>query len=338
MNSEHVYITDVLSYNHYFGWYVGDVEDNGPWLDEFHALNPDRCLGVSEYGAENILSWHTAEPDNHDYTEEYANHYHQEMLKTFAARPYLWSTHQWNCFDFAADAHNEGGVIGRNNKGLVTYDRKTKKDAFYVYKTWWNPEPMVFVAGGRFVDRAPGERSVTVYTNCDEVTLLVNGEAVAAQKAVDHMVVFEEVALKDGANTVTAVSGDVKGNVITLNGVAEHNYAYDLPEGNQGANWFDDPAAVAARAAFKYPKGYYSIKDKVGVLLANPETAAIVSETFKSLMSGAGSLMGSSMEMGESMKEFMNMMRLSDMLKMMGAGIPAEVKLQLNEALTKIKK
>ena len=119
MDSEHNEITDVVSYNHYFGWYIGDVADNGPWLDKFHALYPDKCLGVSEYGAENILKWHTAEPDNHDYTEEYASYYHQEMLKTFSTRPYLWATHQWNCFDFAADARNEGGVQGRNNKGVM---------------------------------------------------------------------------------------------------------------------------------------------------------------------------------------------------------------------------
>ena len=338
MDSEHNYITDVVSYNHYFGWYGGDVEDNGPWLDKFHAMHPDKPLGVSEYGAENILKWHTAEPENHDYTEEYANHYHQEMLKTFAARPYLWATHQWNCFDFAADARNEGGVKGRNNKGLITYDRKIKKDAFYVYKAWWNPEPMVFVSGGRFVNRGPeAERNVIVYTNCDEVTLVVNGKDVATKKAEDHMIVFEGVVV-DGENVVTAYSGDVKANTITLNGVAEHDYSYDLPEGNQGANWFDDPAAIAARAAFKYPKGYYSIKDKVGVLMSNPETAAILGETLSKVLGSSGGLMSGSMEMGESMKEFMNMMRLSDMLKMMGAGVPAEAKLQLNEALTKIKK
>ena len=338
MDSEHNFITDVVSYNHYFGWYVGDVEDNGPWLDKFHAMHPDKCLGVSEYGAENILTWHTAEPDNHDYTEEYANYYHQEMLKTFAARPYLWATHQWNCFDFAADARNEGGVKGRNNKGLITYDRKTKKDAFYVYKAWWNPEPMVFVSGGRFVNRGPeAERNVIVYTNCDEVTLVVNGKDVETKKAVDHMIVFEN-AVVDGENVITAYAGDVKANTITLNGVAEHDYSYDLPEGNQGANWFDDPAAVAARTAFKYPKGYYSIKDKVGVLMGNSDTAAILGETLSKVMGGAGDLMGGGMEMGESMKEFMNMMRLSDMLKMLGGAFPAEAKLALNEALTKIKK
>ena len=337
MDSEHNFITDLTSYNHYFGWYVGDVEDNGPWLDKFHAMHPDKPLGVSEYGAENILMWHTAEPDNHDYTEEYANYYHQEMLKTFAARPYLWATHQWNCFDFAADARNEGGVKGRNNKGLITYDRKEKKDAFYVYKAWWNPEPMVFVSGGRFVNRGPeAERNIIVYTNCDEVTLVVNGKDVETKKAVDHMIVFEN-AVVDGDNVITAYAGDVKANTINLKGVAEHDYSYDLPDGNQGANWFDDPAALAARAAFKYPKGYYSIKDKVGVLMSNPETAAILGEAMKTVMAGSSSMMGD-MEMGESMKEFMNMMRLTDMLKMMGAGIPAEVKLQLNQALTQIKK
>jgi len=142
----------------------------------------------------------------------------------------------------------------------------------------------------------------------------------------------------DGENLITAYSGDVKANEIKLNGVAEHDYSYDLPEGNAAANWFDDPAAVAARTAFKYPKGYYSIKDKVGVLLANPETAAILGGLFQKMMAGAGSMMGEGMEMGESMKEFMNMMRLSDMLKMMGAAFPMEAKLALNEALTKIKK
>ena len=155
MDSEHVYITDVLSYNHYFGWYMGDVSENGPWLDEFHKKNPDRPVGISEYGAECILSWHSAKPENHDYTEEYQAYYHHEMLKTFAQRPYIWSTHVWNMFDFAADARDEGGCKGRNNKGLVTYDRKIKKDAFYVYKAYWTTEPMVHVSGRRFTDRAP---------------------------------------------------------------------------------------------------------------------------------------------------------------------------------------
>ncbi len=338
MDSEHNFITDVVSYNHYFGWYVGEVDDNGPWLDEFHAKHPDRCLGVSEYGAENILTWHTAEPDNHDYTEEYANYYHQEMLKTFAKRPYLWATHQWNCFDFAADARNEGGVQGRNNKGLITYDRKTKKDAFYVYKAWWNPEPMVFVSGSRFVNRGPeAERDVIVYTNCDQVTLVVNGRDVQTKQAVDHMVVFEN-AVVDGENVISAYAGEVKSNEIKLMGVADHDYSYDLPEGNAAANWFDDPAAIAARNALKYPKGYYSIKDKFGVLMGDPRTAAILGPLMQQAMGSMGGDMMGMGQMSEDMMQFMNMMRLSDMLKMAGDMVPMAAKIQLNEALNKIKK
>ena len=141
MESEHNIITDVESYNHYFGWYFGEAADNGPWLDQFHAMYPDRCLGVSEYGAEAILKWHSAYPENHDYTEEYACEYHHDMLKTFAARPYLWATHLWNMFDFAADGRDEGGVQGRNNKGLVTYDRKTKRTPSTSTKPIGPPSP-----------------------------------------------------------------------------------------------------------------------------------------------------------------------------------------------------
>ena len=336
IGSEHIYITDIHSYNLYFGWYVGDVKDNGPWIDEFHALNPDRCLGVSEYGAENILKWHTAEPDNHDYTEEYASHYHHEMLKIISARPFLWGTHVWNCFDFAADARDEGGLKGMNNKGLVTHDRKVKKDAFYIYKAYWTKEPMVYVAGGRFVNRAPGERNITVYTNCSEATLMVNGIAVETKEAVDHAIVFENVPLRDGENTVCAKADAVVSNAITLRGVTEHDYRYDLPDRSQGANWFDDPAAITARTALKYPAGYYSIKDRVGDILANSETAAILNNLIQQVMTEAE--MADMMTLNEETKKYIYMTRLCDRMKMVEDKIPLEAKIALNEALNNIKK
>ena len=337
MESEHNIITDVESYNHYFGWYFGEAADNGPWLDQFHAMYPDRCLGVSEYGAEAILKWHSAYPENHDYTEEYACEYHHDMLKTFATRPYLWATHLWNMFDFAADGRDEGGVQGRNNKGLVTYDRKTKKDAFYLYKAYWTTEPMLHVRGARFVDRAPGERNVTVYTNCPSVTLILNGAEAATLEAVDHAAVFKDVPLKDGPNTVSARCGDVASNTIILNGVAEHNYAYDLPEGNDAANWFDDPKAREARKPLNYPEGFYSIKDKVTDLLANSETAAIIHDAMEVFSkSSMMSMMGSSKEDGAG--GIMGTMRLTDMMKMAGKSFSADVKRQINDALTKIRK
>ncbi len=338
MNSEHVYLADLISYNHYFGWYVGGAEDNGPWMDKFHALNPSRRLGLSEYGAETITTWHSAYPENHDYTEEYACYYHEEMLKTFEERPWLWSTHCWNMFDFAADARDEGGIQGRNNKGLVTYDRKLKKDTFWLYKAWWNPEPMIHIAGSRFTDRAPDERSITVFTNCAQVTLLVNGQEAGTQPAEHHQVVFKDVILADGANTITARSGDVVSNTVTLNAVPTHNYAYDLPDGNAAANWFDDPAAVAANRPFTYVEGYYSIKDKVGDLMKNPQTAAILKNALDSVK-GAASALGVEMNLSSGpMAEMLKIMRLSDILKMAGKSVSKEMKHALNDQLTKIKK
>ena len=282
-------------------------------------------MGISEYGAECILSWHSAKPENHDYTEEYQAYYHHEMLKTFAQRPYIWSTHVWNMFDFAADARDEGGCKGRNNKGLVTYDRKIKKDAFYVYKAYWTTEPMVHVSGRRFTDRAPGERTVTVYTNLPEVTLLLNGEVVGTQPAVDHAAVFAELPLQEGANTITARAGDVE-DTITLNGVAESNPAYVLPKDDTKAgNWFV-PEGEDAPGELEFIEGHFSINDKIGDILAHPVAGKILSEMFDRAGIGTG-MMG-----------MLSGFTLANMLKMAGKNMPASVPFALNDKLNKIAK
>ena len=333
MDSEHVYITDVLSYNHYFGWYAGDVAENGPWLDEFHQKNPDRPLGVSEYGAEAILTWHSAKPENHDYTEEYQAYYHHEMLKTFATRPYLWSTHVWNMFDFAADARDEGGCQGRNNKGLVTYDRQTKKDSFFIYKAYWTCEPMVHVCGARFADRAPGQRDVTVYTNCPSVTLLVNGAEVGTAQAADHACVFRDVPLAEGANTVTAKADGAPEDSITLNGVAEPNQSYVLPqEQGEAGNWFDE---LGQAVALEFPEGFFSIRDKLGDLMDHPEAGKVIQELMGKMAGSMGMNMGKSMG---GMLKMVRAMKLEDLMKMMGKKVPAEAKAYVNNILTKIRK
>ena len=337
MDSEHNYITDVVSYNHYFGWYGGDVAQNGPWFDAYHKLNPDIPLGVSEYGVENIVKWHSATPMNHDYTEEYASYYHHEMLKTFQSRPYLWSTHVWNCFDFAADARNEGGVVGRNNKGLVTYDRKLKKDAFFLYKAYWNAEPMIHVAGRRWEDRAPEERNITVYTNCDTVTLIVNGQEVATAAVKDHAVVFENVALRDGENTVTAVCGEVS-DTIKLNGVAVHNEAYTLPdiaEAMAVGNWFDEVSDNEESDEIVVVDGCFSIQDTFGELLSNEECFKII----KGWLMKQGNLTVASML--TTLRDMMGFAKLSDMTGV-GGGLMGEVSkkdlAQLNRLLSRVKK
>ena len=336
-DSEHVYITDVLGYNHYFGWYVGDVEDNASWIDDFHKSNPDRPLGISEYGAEAVLSWHSAFPENHDYTEEYAAYYHHQLLKIFEKRPFLWSTYVWNMFDFASDARNEGGIKGRNNKGLVTYDRKVRKQAFYIYKAYWNSEPMVYVAGERFVNRAPDERDITVYSNCDRVTLIVNGVELAEKDVVDHMAVFENVPLERGANKISARADGVEGNEIVLNGVDEHDYRYDLPFGNEGANWFDDPEALKRRKRLAIKNGFLSIKDKLGTLLSDPEAKAIVAPLLTRI-GQENAMMGDVMSSDGAMHEFMMRMRLDDLLKMASGTLPDSFRESLNEELQKIRK
>ncbi len=160
---EYVRIPDVLSYNHYFGWYGGKTDMYGPWFDKFHKKYPDRAVGMSEYGCE-ALNWHTSDPQQGDYTEEYQAKYHEDVIRQIAVRPWLWSTHVWNMFDFAADARSEGGENGMNHKGLVTFDRKYKKDSFYAYKAWLSDEPFVHICGKRYIDRPESVTSVTVYT------------------------------------------------------------------------------------------------------------------------------------------------------------------------------
>ena len=331
MDSEHVYITDIVSYNHYFGWYGGDVFQNAPWFDKFHAMNPDIPLGVSEYGVENIVKWHSATPMNHDYTEEYANFYHHEMLKTFAERPYLWSTHVWNMFDFAADARNEGGIQGRNDKGLVTYDRKLKKDAFFIYKAYWTSEPMIYIAGRRWVDRAPEERNITVYTNCENITLVVNGVEVETKAAQDHCVVFENVAFNDGENTITAKCCCGCEDTITLNGVAEHNPEYTLPDiaaAMAVGNWFDEVADNDDSDEIIIVDGYYSVEDTCGEVLANEECLKIVKGWFMA----QGNLTYASM-----LTTVRDMMGFYQVTNICREATPKQIA-QLNRLLSRVKK
>ena len=195
---------------------------------------------------------------------------------------------------------------------------------------------MIWVSGCRFVNRGPGERNVIVYTNCEEVTLVINGRDVETKAAAHHMIVFENV-VADGENVVTAYSGDVKANTITLQGVADHDYAYDLPDGNQGVNWFDDPKLVEMKKAFKYPKDAFSIKDKMGALMDHPEAGALLGGIMKNFM-GGNQMMSSMGQVSEEMMRFMRNMRLSDALKMAGDKVTMEMKLKLNQALNAIKK
>lgn len=278
-------ITDVVSYNHYFGWYGGCMEDNGKWLDSFHEKYPDRCLGLSEYGAEGIISWHSDNPRCRDYSEEYQAQYHEHMARVISERPYLWATHVWNMFDFGCDARDEGGVKGRNNKGLVTIDRKTRKDAFYVYKAYWSDEPFVHIAGRRYGMRPYGSMDVKVYSNQSEVTLVVNGREAGTQTG-SRLFIFKDVPLSMGSNTIRAIGGSGETDTVVFTRVPEAVPGYVMPEetedcGCDGArNWFDgmDPDSPAPEPTFL--DGFFSINDKIGDIFANETAENVVSSAF----------------------------------------------------------
>ncbi len=276
------HITDLESYNHYFGWYGGQMEQNGPWLDQFHAEHPDICIGISEYGCEGIINWHSNTPQCKDYTEEYQALYHEHMAQVFEDRPWVWASHVWNMFDFGCAARNEGGVSGRNNKGLITMDRKTKKDSYFVYQAYWTQTPMVHIAGRRHAQRAGETTEIKVYSNQDTVVLYVNGKEVGQQTA--HRVFKFNTALNEGFNTIVAVAGDVKDS-ITLEKVAEEPGYYTLPEFNERqegvANWFKQVGSMDLTAPMEFPEGYYSVKDTMEDLAKNEEALALAAKAVK---------------------------------------------------------
>ena len=232
---EYISIPDTVSYNHYFGWYGGTVDTYGPWFDKFHAEHPKTPIGVSEYGCE-ALNWHNSNPDAGDYSEEYQAYYHEQLIRQLFSRKYLWATHVWNMFDFGADGRNEGGEDGQNHKGLVTFDRKYKKDSFYAYKAWLNPEPMVHLCGKRYVDRVEDVTKVTVYSNFPRVELFANGESLGVKEAADHFFYFDVPNV--GTTHLVAKAGDLTDEG-WINKVSEPNPDYILKEKGAVLNWWD---------------------------------------------------------------------------------------------------
>ena len=253
MDDPYLQIPDVVSYNHYFGWYGGDTSMNGPWFDKFHATHPSIPIGVSEYGCE-ALNWHTSDPKQGDYTEEYQAYYHEELIKQLFTRKYIWATHVWNMFDFGADARAEGGENGQNHKGLMTMDRKYKKDAFYAYKAWLSDDPFVHLCGKRYIDRVEDVTKVTVYSNLPEVELFVNGESIGKKSAEDHFFYFEVKNV--GESKIVAKAGDFTDEGV-IRKVEEMNMDYILVEKGAVLNWFDVEA----------PEGRFCLNDKLGDIM-----------------------------------------------------------------------
>ena len=326
MDSPYVSIPDTVSYNHYFGWYGGDTSMNGPWFDKFHTMHPTQPIGCSEYGCEG-LNWHTSDPRQGDYTEEYQAYYHEELIKQLFTRKYLWATHVWNMFDFGADARSEGGENGQNHKGLVTFDRKYKKDAFYAYKAWLSDEPFVHLCGKRYINRVEDVTKVTVYSNQPEVELWANGASLGKKTAEDHFFYFD--VPNAGETTLVAAAGSLRdeGKICKVETFDE---SYRLKEKHAVLNWFD----------ISEPEGYLSLNDKMSDIMATDEGRRLLDGVFDQLMcEGDHEVMG--FEMSGAMMDMMGgfpLLRLTGMLGAMNVNFTKEQLLDMNAKLNQIKK
>ncbi len=204
--------TELLGVNRYFGWYYGDVADLDADLESLRAKHPGQPLSLSEYGAGGAISIHTDDPlggpadaRGRDQPEEYLGYVHEQTWKLIADKPYLWATWLWNSFDFATTVRKEGDAQDINTKGLVTYDRQIRKDAFYFYKANWNPAPTVHITGRRYVDRAYAVTDVRVYSNAPATELVVNGQSTGVLTDCPQKVcVWKGVRLAPGSNVVSA--------------------------------------------------------------------------------------------------------------------------------------
>lgn len=320
-----VTVADVMSYNLYYGWYVGEVEDNDAWFDDFHARFPDVAVGLSEYGADANVALQTANPTRGDYSEQYQARYHEHMAAMIEARPWLWATHVWNLADFAADGRDEGGVPGRNMKGLVTFDRSVKKDAFYVYKAAWSSEPFVHLAGRRYVDRAEDVTEVTVYSNQPVVELWRDGVRLGRREG--RRVFRFDVSLS-GEHTLVARAGEAS-DTMTVRRVAEPNPDYTLVSGPV-INWFDDDVLPS-------PEGFFSIRDTLRDIRRTPEGAALIDQMMAAAAASRGDV-AKKIKIPAVMQKMIERMSVESLLKQAGGAVGAEQVAALNAALNRIAK
>lgn len=323
-DSEMLEIADINSYNLYFGWYLGTLEQNDEFFDDYHNKYPERCMGFSEYGADANPQYQSSKPERGDYTESYQAIYHEHMLQMIEQRPWLWSTYVWNMFDFAADGRDEGGKNGLNQKGLVTIDRKLCKDAYYLYKAYWSQQPFVHICGRRYINRAEEVTEVKVYSNQTEVELFVDGKPFASLTGTK---IFRFNVPISGKHTISAKSQQLS-DEISLVKCEEPDKSYMFDQRGDIVNWFDRDTINP---------NFYSIEDTLADLREHPQAAMLIDQ----LMSGASASRG---DVAESVKDNPNLqrmlgrMKLSAMLKHAGDSVSVDQLQTLNDMLQKIEK
>ncbi len=318
-------IPDVNSYNLYFGWYLGELDQNDDFFDQYHAKYPHRCIGFSEYGADANPAYQSSAPEKGDYTETYQCVYHEHMAKMIADRPWLWATHVWNMFDFAADGRDEGGKNGENQKGLVTFDRKIKKDAFYLYKAYWSREPFVHTCSSRYVNRAEDVTEIKVYSNLPEISLYKDGQ-LAEKKQGDKVFVFHVPI--SGNHTFEARAKGYS-SVIMVNRVDQPDPAYAMTNRQAVNNWFDG----------ELDETCWSVKDNMAAAMADAHVGPILQKISEKAAASRGDVATAVKDnpaLVAMMERAMKRMTIESMLKQ--AGADTESMKQLNRVLQGIKK
>lgn len=210
------HVTDATGWNKYFGWYYDTTGDFGPFLDDWHAKYPDARIAVSEYGAGASINQHLTKYRAEDevnvravsrtrnHPEEKQTYIHYNSWKTIAERDYVWGSFIWNMFDFASSLRREGDTNNQNDKGLVTQDRTTRKDAFYFYKANWNKKVnTVHLCSKDFTERDSDTTDIVVFTTAPSVKLYINGKLISSQKVDQYAtVLLKDVKLSKGENNV----------------------------------------------------------------------------------------------------------------------------------------
>lgn len=325
-----VKLPDIRGYNLYYGWYVGEVTDNDTWFDDFHTKYPDTVIGLTEYGADSVITLQSPKPEKGDYTESYQAIYHEHMLEMFSTRPYLWGTYCWNMFEFAAAGRDEAGDPGKNHKGLITFDRKQKKDAYYIYKAWWTREPFVHLCGRRYHDRIEELTEIKVYSNQKEVVLYVDGKEAGTVKG-EHIFKFE-VNISGTHNIKAVIPGtDIK-DEMEIAKVSEPNPTYFASK-DKVRNWFDE-----TQKEDEADNGYLSINSTMAEIQAVPEGAAIIERIMEQMKKRTAGGIGANVKISSAMQAIIARQPLKKLLEQGGADVSEEMQKQLNAALSRIKK
>ena len=324
-----VRLPDVCGYNLYFGWYLGELQQNETFLDEFHRKYPQMPVALSEFGADANPAYQNSNPQRGDWSESYQTVYHEHMMQMWLGRPYIWALYIWNMFDFAADGRSEGGKPGQNQKGLVTFDRRTKKDAFYLYKAYLSKEPFVHLCGRRYVDRTESQTEIKVYSNQPEVTLLVDGSAVETQTGDK---IYRFTVPISSEHRIEAVSGGLR-DEITIRKVDTPNCDYYYG-GSNVVNWFDREDEIVR-------EGYFSIKDSMETVDACPAAHAVIEEMLLPVLSRMGDAYGEvakSVTMPESMQKLIAQMSVEGWLRQAAKLVTPDLVHKINHALNQVKK